>query len=249
MFSLENGGVSATRNFGIEHAQGQYITYLDSDDTLTDNTLKTVADFFDRHFDEIDLVTYKIVPYYGEQKFALHYRYKLLKKTGVYDLEDPEYCYITQTTMNICVKNLGEGKNVLFDTSLAFHEDQKYCFDVLSDKLKIGFCSRPEYLYLRRPGSTTGKKGYAYYIFENTMAMWEEMFGRYEGHVPSYLQSLYINDINWKSTQDILLPYSYPKDEFDRAVGRINALLDRVDDSVILNHPYMDLYHKHFCSR
>lgn len=80
MFSLENGGVSATRNFGIEHAQGQYITYLDSDDTLTDNTLKTVADFFDRHFDEIDLVTYKIVPYYGEQKFALHYRYKLLKR-------------------------------------------------------------------------------------------------------------------------------------------------------------------------
>lgn len=112
VFSLENGGVSATRNFGIEHSQGQYITYLDSDDTLTDNTLKTVADFFDRHFDEIDLVTYKIVPYYGEQKFALHYRYKLLKKTGVYDLEDPEYCYITQTTMNICVKNLGEGKNV-----------------------------------------------------------------------------------------------------------------------------------------
>ena len=71
VFSLENGGVSATRNFGIEHSQGQYITYLDSDDTLTDNTLKTVADFFDRHFDEIDLVTYKIVPYYGEQKFAL----------------------------------------------------------------------------------------------------------------------------------------------------------------------------------
>ena len=62
----------------------------------------------------------------------------------------------------------------------------------------------------------------------------------------SYLQSLYINEINWKSTQDILLPYSYPKAEFDRAVGRINALLDRVDDSVILNHPYMDLYHKHF---
>ena len=89
VFSLENGGVSATRNFGIEHAQGQYITYLDSDDTLTDNTLKTVADFFDRHFDEIDLVTYKIVPYYGEQKFAPALQIQASQKTGVYDLEDP----------------------------------------------------------------------------------------------------------------------------------------------------------------
>lgn len=249
VFSLENGGVSSTRNFGIEHAQGRYITYLDSDDTLTDDTLKTVADFFDRNYDEIDLVTYKIVPYYGEKRFKLHYRYKLLNRTGVYDLNDPEYCYITQTTMNICVKNLGKGKNVLFDTSLAFHEDQKYCYEVLSDKLKIGYCSRPEYLYLRRPNSTTNTRGYAYYIFESTMAMWEDLFSRYPGKVPLYLQSLYLNDINWKGVQDILLPYSYSEDDFKRAVGRIEALLRRVDDKVILGHPQMDIYHKHFLLR
>ena len=103
-------------------------------------------------------MTYKIVPYYGEQKFALHYRYKLLKKTGVYDLEDPEYCYITQTTMNICVKNLGEGKNVLFDTSLAFHEDQKYCFDVLSDKLKIASAAARSISICAAPAAQRVKK-------------------------------------------------------------------------------------------
>ncbi len=38
----ENGGVCRARNIGLESAQGEYISFLDSDDMLTDNALEVL---------------------------------------------------------------------------------------------------------------------------------------------------------------------------------------------------------------
>ena len=39
-----NGGLSAARNAGIERARGEYITFIDSDDYIADDTLQQVMD-------------------------------------------------------------------------------------------------------------------------------------------------------------------------------------------------------------
>lgn len=246
VFTKPNEGLSATRNYAICRATGKYIMYLDSDDSFTHTTIKQVTDFFDEHYDEVDLVTYKIVPYTDGKARPLHYRYKTLQKSGIYDLRNPENAFITQTNVNICVKNLFED-NIYFDTTPGFrHEDQKYCLDVLSDKMKIGYCSHGEYRYVYNPSSITKTYFYAYYLFEPTMAYWEQVFRRFSPDIPAYVMGMYMNDLNWKLKDDILFPYHYEPEAYQKAIGRIQALLSLVDADIILNHPAIDKFHKFY---
>ena len=80
LFTKDNEGLSATRNFGIKHAQGKYMMYIDSDDMFSPETVKEVTNFFDKHYDEVDLVTYLDQPYKFGEKMTVHYRYKYMNK-------------------------------------------------------------------------------------------------------------------------------------------------------------------------
>lgn len=247
VFEKENEGLSMTRNFGIKHAEGKYLMYLDSDDTLSPETLELVSDFFDKHYEEVDLVAYDEIPIINGEEGDPHYRYDYFTGAGVFDLQDLRYIYVSQTRINVCVKNEREN-NVLFDSDRTFRqEDQKYCTQVLQRKMKIGYCPGATYYYVHQPESIVRTYFYAYYIFESSMRFWEEIFGFYgDGIIPFYIQALFINDINWKTMSDILLPYHYSPDEFQKAKNRVQTLLDRIDDRVILNHPALDKYQKHY---
>ena len=244
VFHIENGGVSSARNFGIDKAQGKYIMYLDSDDYLSKGSVKSLVNFFDAHYDEIDLVTYNEVhDKDGVIKRNTHFRTRFINKTGVYDLNDKDYRYFVQTHMNICVKNKGKD-NAKFDTTMIFHEDQKYIISILEDKQKIGFCDKADYFYLQNAGGASGSYGHPYYIFEKTMQLWEDFFNK--PYVPEYIQAYFLNDFRWKLKADILWPYQYKGEEYERQAGRIVNLLKKVDDEVILDYGALIKPHKAF---
>lgn len=245
LYSVENGGQARARNIGLDIAKGKYIAYLDSDDTLSNNTLKSVTDFFDEHYDDVDLVTYKIVPVFNGIRKAVHYRYDIMKKTGVYDLTLPENYYITQTNMNIVVKNKGD-ENILFDTTPNYkHEDQLYCTDVLREKMKIGYVDNCEYLYEQNPQGTVSKF-FASITFDLTLLKWKELFDSYGDCIPPYVQALYVNDIQWKLRTDIFHPYHLEGKEYDKALEDIRSVLCRIDDEIILGHPVCNEMSKYY---
>lgn len=47
IYTNAHGGVSAARNTGLENANGEYITFVDADDTLVDNYLERLLGFKD----------------------------------------------------------------------------------------------------------------------------------------------------------------------------------------------------------
>lgn len=52
-FKIKNSGVSHARNIGMQHASGEIITYLDSDDRFYDNCLTLMMQHFEKYPDTI----------------------------------------------------------------------------------------------------------------------------------------------------------------------------------------------------
>ena len=49
LFRKENGGVSAARNYGVQKATGEYVVYLDADDSLMPSCLLTLLDVLKKY--------------------------------------------------------------------------------------------------------------------------------------------------------------------------------------------------------
>lgn len=243
VFNKENEGVSATRNFGIRNATGKYIMFLDSDDTYTPETVKRVVDFFDKHYDEIDVVCYYDQYFENGKPLPPHARYKYLTHTGIYDLRNTVFAM--QVRLNIAVKNQFE-ENLLFDEDMMYQEDQKYCCNMLAGKLKLGFVKEAQYNYLKNDSSIVATSTNVITIFDHTIAFFEEIFNRYPEEVPEYYQQLFIHDCGWKLKQHCLFPYHYTGEEFKVQYARLIALMKRLDVDAIMRAPTLDNFHKYY---
>lgn len=62
-----NVGLSDARNAGIDVAKGDYLTFVDSDDYLKENTYNPLLHLLDEH-QEIDMLEYPIYVFYGSPK-------------------------------------------------------------------------------------------------------------------------------------------------------------------------------------
>ena len=57
-FRVQNGGVSKARNYALDQANGQYILFVDSDDTISEKTIETLVSSIESH-PNVDWVSYQ----------------------------------------------------------------------------------------------------------------------------------------------------------------------------------------------
>ena len=214
---------------------------LDSDDFLDKKTIPNLIHFFNKHYDEVDLVTYPIYWHIADN-ISLHARYSKKnydKGTGIYDLD--EYPHLNQSTVNIMFKNEFEN-NLLYDTSMKLSEDQNFNTCLIMRKNRIGFVKNARYFYRRHGSGVSQTRNNPYYCFDDIMSYNESLLTRFEkkGSVPKYIQTLIVNTFNWRAKSDELLPYHYSDKDFLDAQERIINILKHIDDDVIINHSNCD---------
>lgn len=134
LISQQNGGVGSARNKGLEIVKGKYITFLDADDTLPENSFKNRFEYLESNSD-IDLVdgvvevknenlnkilrTYK--PYYTGRLLPQLLRMNDRVFLGV--------CYFFKSNLIKDIKfseHMTHGEDLLFYIKLAATNDLNY---------------------------------------------------------------------------------------------------------------------------
>ena len=215
---------------------------MDADDEISSNTIQDVVDFFEAYDDQIDIVTYTQI--YKGLKKGVHYRYKKLNETGIYDIEKTRS--ISLSNPNYCVK---KSECIRFNEHLKFHEDELFAADVVMRKKRLGYVKSAEYIYYFTASNTVNSRANPIYIHDDSIKMYESLCETYktsQNHVSGYIQDLIINDFSWKLKTNNLWPVHLRGEEKQKEIDRIIRILNKIDNTTILNHENVDKFHKHY---
>ena len=144
-----NGGVSSARNLGIEKASGEYITFVDADDKVTESIYAPIIDYMAKN----KLEGYHFGTVRNED--ALHHQLEpkdIEKYTQICDSNGLGGFHGTIYKKKILIE-----KQITFQTSMTNYEDLLFDFYYTRNTERKGYINFPLYYYRQNPESVTQK--------------------------------------------------------------------------------------------
>ncbi|MDO6811819.1 glycosyltransferase family 2 protein [Tenacibaculum soleae] len=156
IINQKNKGVSAARNVGIKEATGDYIFFLDADDTIEPNLFEDVNVFIKKNIDKVEIVSfgYNIIKNkvikdemsryeFNERVFESHFFLNSYLKKEIY-----------QCMCSFVVKReLVIDEKIFFDESTFNGEDQEFQIKCMLKAKEVLYLSFPYFNYIVRDNS------------------------------------------------------------------------------------------------
>lgn len=145
----KNGGQGSARNMGIDHARGDFLSFIDSDDFIENQYLEKMFSQIISKNAEICLCDVNIVT---NNKVTGHIKNHI---KGYHNQNDFLLCRDTISSFmwdKLFKKEVFN--NMRFDESIRTYEDSHFVFRLIYNH-KLTSVNTPLYNYVQRPGSTT----------------------------------------------------------------------------------------------
>ena len=152
VFHKENGGISSARNCGMDHMQGEYIAFVDSDDRLTPDYLEVLYNDIRTHQVKASFCDFAMVDESGVQLAASVPRFEADKRLSSLD-EILPYTKAVSVVWG-CLLPADLTLQYRF-SSLRYGEDSYFMFDLLCNDFPIYLNTHIGYFYLQRTSSVT----------------------------------------------------------------------------------------------
>lgn len=160
-----NSSLGFSRNHGLEHAQGKYVLFLDSDDWLDLNALEILYNFAEEN--QLEVLMFKLINFdedkkifYRDNYYDMKFMDKYLNKVFNYNnLSSSEITSIAVNAVNkLFLRSFILENNFRFPVGL-IHEDNPFYYQMLHEAKRISLIDYHFYNRRRRLGSITTRNG------------------------------------------------------------------------------------------
>ncbi len=244
-YKQKNSGVSVARNKGIELAEGEFVTFLDSDDKWSLDAFEEMERFHIM-YPNINIFSTKMV-FFDARKggHPLNYKYATNKIVNI--LEEYEFPQLSSSSVFIRTSVVKKHK---YDKNVKYSEDNKFINEIVFDEEKIMMLNKPIYYYRRRFNSSSAIQGQTmkldWYLTtpKNVYNYLFELSKKKFGRVIEYIQYLVLYELSWRISFNTKFEMS--KKDRDTYTKYLYNLIKEIDEDIILSHRHLDLTSRMF---
>lgn len=175
VYHKQNGGVSSARNYGIEKAQGEWVTFIDSDDfispTFLEGLYKPIA-----QGEQLDFVHGGCSNWKDGENAGINQQYEDYVGTSPgYIFENFRGLIVSKLFKIENIKFCNDPVELRFDETMKIAEDMAFTLDYLSTVKKYAFVSEIGYYY-RKDNMTSATQNIKRLSFEWQMSSFAHLY-------------------------------------------------------------------------